>query len=136
MIMDYLESGYYGWMRLHRDSDQLTKVRWYRAAPTAKVFPFPHAFASYVWDKVLGWPEPIELGEVGRIAYAPSGPLLKPPGIEFHGDPSWFVEGIPPGYEHVPSERCLHVPDAFCLLLENFGELLLEKSPGCIEVEH
>lgn len=49
MAMDVIRSAYRCEMRMYEDSDVLTKVRWYRCAPSARFFPGYHRFASANW---------------------------------------------------------------------------------------
>lgn len=50
MIFDYLRSCYSIPARIYADSDETVTLRWCKAQPGAKVYPFPHAFGSHVWD--------------------------------------------------------------------------------------
>lgn len=51
MVMDYLHAGYVAAVRWRSDSDETATIRWYRAAPGAKVYTQLHAFGSTVWDE-------------------------------------------------------------------------------------
>jgi hypothetical protein len=132
--MDYLRSGYKGIIKPYAMSDDTIAIRWYRAAPGAKEFPLPTAFVSSVWEDdryshtVVG--EVLRTRE-WRSTKLPGG---APPGQEFHGDPDWWLHGIPAAHRHDTPPNC-YSPD-WCLLLEQGGELLLESLTGCIQVEH
>jgi hypothetical protein len=106
MEMDFLHAGYLGAIKPWAGSDDTIAIRWYRCLPGAKPFPFPTAFASSVWDTFAGG-EQTDIGEVQafRIWRATNLPHA-PPGQEFHGDPSWYLNGIPPEHRNDPPPNC------------------------------
>jgi hypothetical protein len=136
MEMDLIRNGRFSYMRLHRGSSRLTRVRWYRCAPTAQVFPYAHATTSNWLEDRVWMPRLEGIGEVEYLGYAPSGTFTPPPGTEFHGQADWFLNGIPAEHWNDPPAHCVQLPSTFCLLEENLGDLLIEASPGCIAQEH
>ncbi len=50
MVMGYGRSCYETDLQPWRNGGPLVKIRWYRAAPGAKVFPHAHIFRSLVWE--------------------------------------------------------------------------------------
>lgn len=93
--MDYGRSSSIQRARLYRGSDRISLIRWYPAAPGAKVFPGWHAFGHPAWedaeerDQFTG-PGAFLSGQewVGNRYPAP-------PGQHFHGPADWFLDGIP-----------------------------------------
>jgi hypothetical protein len=92
MGMDYLRSFGYCRARLTEGSEE-TWVRWYPCAPGAKLFPAFHAFGHAVWED-----EREEFDGPGMIGlfrqWAPTR-YPAPPGDHFHGELSWFQDGLP-----------------------------------------
>jgi len=70
--MDYVRSGYETFMQTWQDSTDLTRVRWFRAAPDAKFFPKEHLFGSQkTWDRGSQNP-PEHPGESGYAGWTNS----------------------------------------------------------------
>ncbi len=93
MIVDVLRSGYTAPARF-TTGPGLTLIRWFRAAPNAKLFPYPHAFGSHVWedsrlekDQGAG-----EIGFTRKWSWTGKNP---PAGDHFEGKPEWFLTGLP-----------------------------------------
>jgi len=109
--MGYLENGYTAAIRWRADSDETVTVRWYRAAPGAKVFTGPSAFGSTFWD------DPNEIAKTGpgEVAGSFSGwsPSLPdpPPGQFTPTPPSYFEFGVP---DDCADEPCVHVSGTAC----------------------
>lgn len=108
--MDYLRKGYRAPARwLQTGSDTVT-IRWYRAAPEAKVYLLPHAFASTVWDE----PEDIAStgpGEVPGIrTFAPSPPTA-PEGQSTSTPAAYLAHGVPNALKDTP---CFHAAVSAC----------------------
>lgn len=55
MIMDHCRVARKCYMRLWADSDELTLVRWFRAAPDAKLYEGPHRFYDRNWNGRDRW---------------------------------------------------------------------------------
>lgn len=70
-------------------------IRWYLCKPGAKVFPGWNAFVSPVWE-----PQPWEWttgpGVYEQNLHWSPNHIPCPPGQEFHGEESWYQDGIPP----------------------------------------
>jgi len=49
-ICGFLHSFFKTRIRPYADSDETVEIRWYRAAPDAKVIPFYHRFSMDIWD--------------------------------------------------------------------------------------
>jgi len=95
--MDYLRTGRRQWARLYRDRpDILTRIRWYRASPTAKQLPIPHTYGFVIYDDPVRFEKP-HPGFVGDIDHFTEGINHGQPGTHFHGDPDWFLHGAPFG---------------------------------------
>lgn len=117
--MDFLRSGYKARARFIAGSNVTGFLRWYKAPVGAKVFPYPTAFGSTVWegDHRQEWEGP---GEVDRQrTWAPTkGP--KHDGLHFDGSADWYLHGIPPAVAGGP------LPDTYCgfplkILPQDFG---------------
>lgn len=108
--MDYLHSCYTAPARLIAGSDETFTVRWYRAAPGAKVYPFPHAFASSVWD------DSVTLGRREGVGEFKHGHVWSPNRVyPFDGqcdvpNPDWLLHGLPQSvYDSgPPATLCCH----------------------------
>jgi hypothetical protein len=75
--MDYLSSGYTSTARWGYGQDETFTLRWYEAAPGAKVYQGMHAFGSTVWDNEL-FDDTTQLGEIRPVYrdWSPTGPPL------------------------------------------------------------
>lgn len=83
-------------MRLVEGSDTLHPVRWYPAAPDARWFPYPHAFTSSMWEDADAQFD--GAGEVRDPCVQFVTCNVDPcPGQDFLGEPSWYLDGVPPG---------------------------------------
>jgi hypothetical protein len=111
MIVDFLRSFHLAPCRFKLGGQDVW-VRWYKAVPGALPLPFESAFGSAVWitdydeDKPpLGMqgPTPPGRGKVpSRYVWRPNRMAGAPPGQHWHGEPDWFLHGIPA--DAVPSE--------------------------------
>lgn len=101
--MDYLRAGYSAPARWRRDGDDTILIRWYRAAPGAKVYTEPHAFGSTVWDV----PDDIAdhgPGEVPNVrAWNPTIPPV-PPGTEPVYSEDYLLHGCPDDFAGIPCQ--------------------------------
>lgn len=95
MIFDYLHSGYSAPAKWRQDSDDTVMIRWYRAAPNALVFPYPHAFGSTAYDEPDEWNfrGPGEQ-KPSYYEWSTSGPSV-PDGQSTPTPPDWFLLGAP-----------------------------------------
>lgn len=97
MIVDYLRTGRRQWARLYRDRpDVLTRIRWYRAAPTALQLPIPYTFGFNIYDDDVRF-ERVHVGFTDALGPFEKGFNHGQPGTHFHGDPDWFLNGAPFG---------------------------------------
>lgn len=101
MVVDVLSSGYEVDCRFIENSDQLGKLYWYECQPGAKALPFPTAFCSSVWEQDRDRSGPGEVDFAGKTWVSKKGPAL--PGDHWHGDPSWFLHGIPADLPPLPT---------------------------------
>jgi hypothetical protein len=106
MAMDVLRVGRVQTARFYpNDPGRLTSIRWYKCKPDALIFPHPHAFGFNVWD------DP-EVREGRAIGFTPglgswnNGLNHGEAGQHFHGQPDWFLFGIPDSAADVDG-RCL-----------------------------
>lgn len=94
MIVDYGRGPYVAPCRWGQDGSGDGLIVWEVAQPDADVLPVETAFGSSVWEGIhreLG----IGPGEISR-----DGKRIKPvvssrPGKHFHGQPEWFLTGVP-----------------------------------------
>lgn len=99
--MDYLHSGYRTFARFHQDSAKLTEIIWYKAQPGAKVFTDRTVFRSLVWsNERVDLPPGMGEQSRNRTWSKTKGLILK--GDHFHGDLSWWINGIPASAFAVP----------------------------------
>jgi len=143
--MDYLRSAHEA-PTVFRVGDTAIPIRWYRADPAAKCFPFFHAFPSLTWKgNDYGTPD---IGE--RL------PMLwrngQPPGNAGTGNdfaiycanqhPDWWTQGLGTGEESGPYNEaglpvcCVDgpppvVPCDDCSAVPDVDLLLTFDSPGC-----
>lgn len=129
MIVDQLRAGYVGAIKPWRGSDDTIAIRWYRAKPGAKEFPYPSAFTSSVWDTFAGAEEP-EVGEVKAYRiWSPTKWKDAPPGDHFHGDPDWWLRGIPAEHRHDVVVPCMPA----CLMTDPLAEdIYPEQGAECL----
>lgn len=97
MICDYLRSCYSTSAVLTEGAEPVPII-WYWADEAAKLLPHKSAVTS------LNWMDASErgIGTIGEVAGSPrpwrNGSMPgRPPGQDFHGEPSWYVDGSPPG---------------------------------------
>lgn len=112
LIMDYLRAGYEAPARWRQSGDDTVSIRWYRAAPDAKVYLLPHAFGSTVWD------EPDDIadegpGEIPGIREWAGSPPNPPPGQATTTPPDWFAHGVPNGVP-IPPCPAVFIPVSIC----------------------
>jgi hypothetical protein len=116
MVMDLVRSCYSRNIRfVNGDPTQKAKATWYRAAPTALVFPGAHAFGSANWDTVH--PTPIDLGdqEGDPWRWYNGRRINRSDGTRFAGPAAFFLHGadapaiLPRGTDGTPVE-CLKPP--------------------------
>lgn len=98
------------------DPSQTAVATWYFAAPGARAFPFPHAFASANWDSVH--PTAVVLGDdesFPRSWY--NGRIInRSDGTDFAGPPQFFADGadmpalLPRGQDGFTPIECLKPP--------------------------
>jgi hypothetical protein len=104
MIVDSLSQFHLGPAKIVIGGEEIW-VRWYRAAPGAKPLPFPTFMGSAVWitdydddEPPLGMqgPTPPGRGKVpSRYQHMPGVMAGTPPGQHWHGNPDWFLNGLP-----------------------------------------
>ncbi len=93
--MDFLNRPYYSHMRIA--PGVVVKVRWFQAAPGAKVFPGPHCFGSQFHDDGHYDEDYPYLGEIPSSRWPWSDPKA-PPGLcgqRTHTPLDWFQTGVP-----------------------------------------
>lgn len=97
--MDFIRRTYKTRMKLSNNSDVLTPVRWFRAAPGAKLFPRPHFFSSIDWDGLKAsdpesraWTGLGEQDGEPRTFWTGSN-VNAVPGTNFCGAPELFLRG-------------------------------------------
>lgn len=132
--MDFGKSGQITAIKPWIGSDDTFAIRWYKAAPTAKLFPFRTAFAALWWEDnrfdYTAGPGPVPQPYLQPIR----SPAVIPPGEHFHGPAEWYL-GIPPEGRNVHLPNCVPLDD-FCLLTDAGDEILTDQGPGCIEIDH
>lgn len=74
---------------------QFAIMRWYRPPPTAKVFPFPHAFGSGNWDDTKKLDTDLGDDATQRQVYSKGLSLNSSDGTSFAGDANFFLVGAP-----------------------------------------
>lgn len=117
------------------EGDSTFAIRWYAVADDTESLPFDSAFCSHVYEADY-YPERSGPGEVGRITWARNPHIPHPAGVEYHGAPDWFANGVPVAHANDPLPNCFPpVPDVWCLLCENGQELGLEDGSGCVQQE-
>jgi hypothetical protein len=94
MIMDYLRAGYTAPARWRAAGDDTMSIRWYRAAPGARVYPLLHAFGSTVWD-VPSDVANTGPGEVPLIRTWAGSPPAVPAGLTSPTPAEYFAGGVP-----------------------------------------
>lgn len=75
------------------DPSQVAVATWYRAAPTAEVFPVPHAFGSAIWDTVHKQFYPIGDDDTVRFKWYNGRRVNSSDGSTFAGPLSFFING-------------------------------------------
>jgi hypothetical protein len=105
MIVDYLRSCYTARFRPYAGSEQEGIITWFRAAPGARPFPGPNAWASNVWEDQIGYQKE-GIGEVDftRMWSRCTNPGLA--GTHFDGPAAWFVDGVPQANAADPPSPC------------------------------
>lgn len=92
--MDVLRSAHTSTARVGSDNGRTAEIQWYKCAEGAKVFPAFHAFGNPVWE-----PHPDEWirgpGVVTPLLRWAAKDIDAPPGQDYHGQLSWYQEGIP-----------------------------------------
>lgn len=104
--MDQIRSCGLSRVRLFRDSEETTLIRWFPAAPGAKVFPDFHAFG---YPRFEEFPDEFDGAGVfaeGQVWRGNTYPA--PPGLHFHGELEWFKTGVPRSVitGELGTERC------------------------------
>lgn len=93
-IMDARRSGGITPVRLYANSDRVSWIRWYKAAPGALPFPVHHAFASTIWegdyDQVFQGP-----GAIDRTNIYATKHNRGYAGTCMPANLQWFQTGIP-----------------------------------------
>lgn len=93
MAVDVLRACRITRVRAIRGSDQLFRLRWYKCAEGAQALPLYTCFGSSVWeDDRIPF---VGCGEVELAEHRGSRLLPTPAGDHFHGDPDWFLDGVP-----------------------------------------
>jgi hypothetical protein len=110
MVVDFLRMASTETVRFYRDSEEMQRVRWYRALPGAQALPFATAFGSHVWDDARRKLNPDVGQQQGPREWAPTDYLWAPPGDHYHGPADWFLSGIPLSELSNPSLS----PDPLC----------------------
>jgi hypothetical protein len=98
MVMDLMRSCYSVNMQFDTEGTIIRQVKWYFAAPDAKVFPVPHSFGSSIW--LQRGSENLGLGEVWnskRPYYRGARPFPAKGMGSTCGQQDWFVSGVPAG---------------------------------------
>lgn len=106
MVVDYLRDCYRRPMRMVMGSGTTFLVRWYFAAPTAKLLPHSSVFGSRVWDYLED--DLSVMGEADRSLRFDSGRNRGFAGLRFTGQTQWYKSGIPPSAfaAGIPAQLC------------------------------
>lgn len=108
------------------------KIRWYKAADGAKVFPHEHAFGFPVWDGDHYNPEP-EIGTQGNRLKWSQGTNPGLTGQHFEGNAEWFLRGVPPAHANDGSLVCADRQEPAYLSLAISGEEFVMFSGVSVE---
>jgi len=94
-------------VRLYAGSDRISWIRWYKAAPGARIFPRNHAFASTFWegDYSVTFRGP---GAVNYTDLYANGRNRGYPGTCTPANLDWFLTGIPADAPPAGSVVCCH----------------------------
>ena len=133
MGMDFLRSAYTQRVRYDAsDPSKTTICRWYRAAPTAKVFPFEHAFGSPTWDQEKGIQTAIGFDATAPRTYSNGKRTNTSDGTKFAGPAEFFRTGqgsapaIALGVNATPVD-CIRLPAG--IALGGGGQLITGNIP-------
>jgi hypothetical protein len=133
MIVDSLWSHMAQLGELIAASGERFWVRWYPTRPDALPLPIPTAFFSPEWDERRD-PPPHPLDRKTDEWRPKKYPA--PPGTHYHGDPSWFVSGLPQSeYDHpTNAQDCQPGPIQGGGGVEVLGDGWLPRVPGGVVV--